>query len=434
MQTQQTEKIFFKYVLENPDYMRFVTERFFDSEEYKLLLPKVKEFNERYKQSPSRHQIFEIIKLDPIVSEKITEERIRIIYETDISSYDDQWMKESVEAWIEFKNLEMSIFDTVQYVKSTKVNTDNIKDVVNTVKSMMVERNSLDFSFDVGTDFFDTEHHTQEAGTYFSSGFPFIDQTLGGGLYRKALFVFAGPMKVGKSLWLCNLAAEAIRTGTNVIYYTLEMSEKKVLQRIGSNLLNIPVKDYFVMAQDRIALKNRMNSLELQNMQIPGKLVIKEFPTSQAAVQDLESHCAKTEEHFGCEFPLIIIDYINIMRNWRNPNSENTYLKIKQLSEDIRAWMVRKNKCGITGTQTNKNAFDSSDFNAGSVAESSGLGHTVDGMFGIIQDAIMYANQEYFLKCLLNRNDGNKNAKKRFTVNYNYMKVQEDFNAEIIQG
>ena len=34
----------------------------------------------------------------------------------------------------------------------------------------------------------------------------------------------------------------------------------------------------------------------------------------------------------GC----IVIDYINILSNFRNPNFENTYLKIKQIAEDLK--------------------------------------------------------------------------------------------------
>ena len=34
---------------------------------------------------------------------------------------------------------------------------------------------------------------------------------------------------------------------------------------------------------------------------------------------------------------MVYIDYLNLMKNWRNPNSENTYLKVKQLAEDVKA-------------------------------------------------------------------------------------------------
>jgi hypothetical protein len=35
------------------------------------------------------------------------------------------------------------------------------------------------------------------------------------------------------------------------------------------------------------------------------------------------------------------------MKNWRNPNTENSYSKIKQLAEDLRAMATRNNWVGV---------------------------------------------------------------------------------------
>ena len=122
------------------------------------------------------------------------------------------------------------------------------------------------------------------------------------------------------------------------------------------------------------------------------------------------------------------MDYINIMKNWRNANSENTYMKIKQIAEDLRGMAMNNNWSIVTATQTKQGDFDASDLSINSAAESSGLVATVDGMFGIIQDPIMYANKEYKLKILANRDDGYKNAYKVFSVDYRYMRISEDVN------
>ena len=66
------------------------------------------------------------------------------------------------------------------------------------------------------------------------------------------------------------------------------------------------------------------------------------------------------------------------------------------------------------------------------IAESSGLGHTVDWMGGIIQDEMMYANREYLLQTMLNRGEGYKNSRKRFLIDYNYMRITEDIASQII--
>jgi hypothetical protein len=121
----------------------------------------------------------------------------------------------------------------------------------------------------------------------------------------------------------------------------------------------------------------------------------------------------------------VVIDYINILKNWRNPNSENTYMKIKQIAEDLRGIAMANEWAILTATQTKQGDFDSTDLTITSAAESSGLVATVDGLFGIIQDPIMYANREYKLKIIANRDDGYKNSHKIFNVDYNYMRITE---------
>lgn len=67
-----------------------------------------------------------------------------------------------------------------------------------------------------------------------------------------------------------------------------------------------------------------------------------------------------------------------------------------------------------------------------SIAESSGLGHTVDWMGGIIQDELMYAEREYMLQTMLNRSEGYKNSRKKFNIDYSHMRITEDMSTEIL--
>lgn len=235
-----------------------------------------------------------------------------------------------------------------------------------------------------------------------------------------------GMPKVGKSLWLGNLAAQAVKAGHNVAVISLEMNDRKYVKRLGANLLGIPVGEYGNTAEDEQKMKKKISSLTYSNLTVPGKLFVKEFPTSQASALDVERYLRKVEEQNSIKFKVVVIDYINIMKNWRNPNSENTYMKIKQLAEDIRGVAMSNGWAILTATQTKQSDFDSTDLSISSAAESSGLVATVDGLFGIIQDPIMYANKEYKLKLVANRDDGYKNAYKMFNVDYTYMRINEN--------
>ena len=314
----------------------------------------------------------------------------------------------------------------MKYIQSTPVDSESIRGVIDNFKKIILERNNIDFSFDEGLDFFNPTNHKQLSSRTFSSGYPYIDTVLGGGFSAKSLYVFMGMPKVGKSLWMGNLAVQAMKKGHNVAIISLEMGDRKYVKRLGSNILNIPISEYNTIADNEETMKKKLANVSYDIYSVPGQFLVKEFPTSQASVNDIENYLKKVEENRGIKFKIVVIDYINIMKNWRNPNSENTYMKIKQIAEDLRGIAVRNEWSIITATQTKQGDFDASDLSINSAAESSGLVATVDGMFGIIQDPIMYSNGEYKLKLLANRDDGYKNAYKIFNVDYRYMRIIED--------
>ena len=127
----------------------------------------------------------------------------------------------------------------------------------------------------------------------------------------------------------------------------------------------------------------------------------------------------------GVKLKSIIIDYINILNNHRNPNSENTYMKVKQIAEDLRAMAVRNVWVIITATQIYRGVYDSTELNMTHIAESAGLSHTADMIYGIIQDTGMHMQNEYFLKLLKVRNGTGKNSRCLYKIDYNYMRLTE---------
>ena len=425
------EKIFYHYALENLEFLNVVKSRFFDSPDIKKLYEISIEFYERYNKKPTRQQVRELVKSKGL-HEELSEQKVDLIYEVNMNEYDTEWLRESAEAWVEYKNLDTSVHDLISYLKTTKIGVENVKDVVQNAKALINDRNNIQFGFDEGLDFFNPDSHVQPTSDTFSTGYPYMDLVLGGGFYTKALFCFIGEMKIGKSIWLANIAANSVRLGYNTAVLSLEMRDRKLVKRLGANLLNINMKEYANAAQDVSGMKRKISTVGHDTLQTPGQLFVKEFPTSSAGVPDIERWLQKMEEIKGMKFKVIVLDYINILKNWRNPNSENMYMKIKQIAEDLRAMAMRNEWAIITATQVNRSGFGSTDLNATNISESAALGHTVDAMFGIIQDEIMHANREYILKLIANRDDGYKNSRKKFLINYDYMRIIEDGDSQII--
>lgn len=431
MQSTHLEKIFYHYIDLRPEIEPSVLARFYDNPEIRLAHEIRAEFRKKYSTAPTSSQMKQICKLKGI-QDQLSDQKIEALYEVNMGEYDPEWLDTTAESWIEYKTLDTSVIDLVSYLKTTKITAENVKDVVQTAKSLITERNNVDFKFDEGSDFFDPTSHKQSILEKFSTGYPYLDTVLGGGYSPKTMIAFAGIPKVGKSLWLCNLACAGVRAGYNVAYISLEMAEAKIIKRLACNLLNIPSREYDHVSGDASFLKKKFGNIDTDGMTIPGALRVKEFPTSTASVVDLETWLKRMEEKNKMKFKMIAVDYIGIMRNWRNPNTENSYMKIKQIAEDLRAMAMRNNWCVVTASQFNRGAYNTNDVILEQIAESAALIHTVDGLFGIIQDEMMLMSSEYYLKTLANREEGYKNSKKKFNVSYDYMRITEDTNSEIV--
>jgi hypothetical protein len=431
MVSTHLEKLFYHYLMERKELANIVKPRFFESEDIKKLYDVSTEFIAKYSAAPTKNQLVELCKTRGL-QDDLPESKIELLFDVNLREYDEEWLRESSEAWIEYKNLDISVYDLIAYLKTTNINAENVKEVVQTAKSLINDRNNIQFGFDEGLDFFNPDSHLQPSSDTFSSGYPYIDLCLGGGFYSKALFCFIGEMKIGKSIWLANMAANSVKMGYNTAVISLEMRDRKVIKRLGANLLGITMREYGNTADDSVGMKKKLTGVGYDSLQVPGKLFVKEFPTSAAGVPDIEMWLKKMEEMKGIKFKVVVLDYVNILKNWRNPNTENTYMKIKQIAEDLRAMAMRNDWAIVTATQVNRSGFGSSDLNATNISESSALGHTVDAMFGIIQDEMMHANREYILKLIANRDDGYKNSRRKFLINYDLMRIVEDPDSQII--
>jgi replicative DNA helicase len=416
------EKIFFLYFLKNPQLLRKVNVGFFESSEIDFLANVSKKFQEKFGDSPGIDQLKLLVQKSERSDFDL--DLINIVFDADVNQYDEEWLKRTSQAWITWKNFDKQLIKTIEFVKLQSVSPDNVEKVVQQAIGMISERGLVTFDTNNGLDFFNPEDHIAPSFSKIVSGKDFVDRVTGGGYDIKSLVVYAGEQNIGKSIWLANDAVNAVRMGHNCAFISAEMAAYKVVKRIGSNLLSVPMREYDSKSKNRDFMKLRLEKVS-RGVLPPGKLFVKEFPTSQASVLDVESYLRTLEETTGNKLKVIVIDYINILANYRNPNSENTYLKIKQIAEDLRAMAVRNDWLIITATQINRSAWDSTEVTMQNIAESAGLAHTADMMYAIIQDSEMHAKREYFLKILKIRDGEGKGTKCRFEIDYDFMRLTE---------
>lgn len=435
MQAYDLEKNFFHLIVNTPEYLEKTKYNFFDNSDISLLFRFAQSFKLKYPDNAlTKDQLWYLIKKKN-VQEQLTENKLNIIWEAKSNVIDLDWYKKTLEAWISVKSIEYGISTASEFFRSQNINEENAQQVCNDTLRIINDNGLVSFYTEEYLDMFNPSHHSYDDNAIRKKmGVEFFDKVTGGGITPGEVWLGIGEANVGKSIWLCNIAKWYMDNGSNVVYVSAEMGKHKVLRRIGSNMFGIENKEYFIKMSDKEFAKNKIKEykqrvgglFEISNEKKIGELFIEEFPTSQLTIPQLQSYIVdKIEKKRKIKIDVVIIDYINLLSNYRNPNSENTYMKIKQLAEDMRG-MARRHEWGIhTATQLKRDAYNSTDFNLEDAAESAALGHTVDFAYGIIQDTLMHSNRKYKIKVLKNRDEGYKYSSQTFDINYDIMRLEQ---------
>ena len=170
-----------------------------------------------------------------------------------------------------------------------------------------------------------------------------ITELLMGGLGRGDLGVIFGGPGSGKSWFLVNLGAAAVKAGYTVAHYTLELSDIYTGKRYDSVFSGIEFKD----------IHNHRSKVEQIIDTLPGKLIVKEFPMGKTTVSAVESHIRKCSD-LGHKPDLIIIDYIDLLKSKRKgaevkDEIDDVYTAVKGMARELNTpvWSVSQvNRAG----------------------------------------------------------------------------------------
>jgi len=210
------------------------------------------------------------------------------------------------------------------------------------------------------------------------STWPWLDEALNGGFIEngRALYVFAGETNIGKSIFLGNIATNICNQGKNVLLISLEMSEMLYARRICTNVTKIPIND---LALNLHTLRAAINE---HKDETKGRLLIKEFPPSTITPNQLKGFVKKIIDS-GIKIDAIVLDYLNLLHS---PTGTNSYERVKNVTEQMRAMSYVFNCPVISATQLNRGGFSVANPDLATISESVGLAATADVIVSIYQN------------------------------------------------
>jgi replicative DNA helicase len=416
-----SESIILSALYSNEDYVRrtlpYLEKDYFTSEPNKVIFELIRSHVEKYNTTPTKDSL--MISLDDVsLSENNFKEShalIESLKETDEKQTD--WQVDHTEKWCQ----ERALYNAV--MKSISILNDH-EDQKGDLPKLLQDALAVSFDTHIGHDFVDDFETRFEFYNRVEEKIPFhlelFNEITKGGLSNKTLNVALAGTGVGKSLFMCDLAANHYMMGKNVLYITLEMSEEKIAERIDANLLNISIADVASISKSSFEKK-----IEKIKNKTTGKLIIKEYPTAVANANHFRH--LLNELHLKKNFTpdVIFIDYLNICSSARIRYGAgiNSYTLVKSIAEELRGLAVENDVPIISATQTTRSGYSNTDVDLTDTSESFGLPATADLMFALISTEELEDMNQILVKQLKNRyNDINNH--KRFVVGIDRPKMR----------
>lgn len=407
----------------NETYMRkvfpFLKQEYFSELNTKTVYKHISEFINTYNALPSRDALQIAFHNDKDIPEDTFSEVMAIV---------DSFEKEET-------NLDWVVAETEKYCKDravynaivTSISILDGRDKIHSkdgIPTLLQEALGVCFDTSVGHDYIDDALDRYEFYNKIEDRIPFdlhhFNLITKDGLPRKTLNVALAGTGVGKSLFMCHVAASCLQQNKNVLYITLEMAEERIAERIDANLMDTPIDELKDIPKQ--TFENRVKKILTKTQ---GKLIIKEYPTASAHVGHFKALLNELSLKRNFKPDIIFIDYLNICSSARfKPSSNvNSYTMVKAIAEELRGLAVEYNLPIVSATQTTRGGYGNTDVELTDTSESFGLPATADFMFALISTEELEKMGQLMVKQLKNRyND--PSAYKRFLIGVDRAKMR----------
>lgn len=414
-------KNIFKSEKFNTNILPYLKEEYFTELADKTLFNHVAQYIDKYNTPPTLEAVVIQINSDKTINEIQHGEVIELLEEiskdNENTPYD--WLYDNTEKFCK----ERAIYNAISASIGIADGTDK-KLSASAIPALLEAALAVSFDTDTGHDYLEDfaaryeKYHTKEDKVPFKSSI--MNYVTNGGLTTPSLTAYLAPSGVGKSMVMCSDAADYLEMGLNVVYFTMEMPEHKIAERIDANLLDVDITNLFSL--NRNEFNNRIDRIKKKTI---GKLLIKQYGTGEGNAALFDKFLIDAKQKKGFVPDVIIVDYLGICCSSKVKlgSSVNSYTLLKCVAEEVRALCQKWNACGITATQTNKSGYNNSDIDVTSTAESMGILHTLDLYFALTVDEGMEELGEIMITQLKNRYGSMAFRRFRMKMERNRMRI-----------
>ena len=423
LQNQTIERTTLSQLVYNEEYARkvlpFLKGDYFADKTERTVFEEIQKFVEKYNSVPTQTSLEIEVSDRGDLNESDYKKVIEVIKTLESTEVDYDWLVDTTEKFCKDKAVYNAIVDGIKIIEGK----DNKRDA-GAIPSLLTDALAVGFDNHIGHDYvldsdsrFEFYHRVEEKIPF---DLDFFNRITKGGLPPKTLNIALAGTGVGKSLFMCHMAANCLSQGKNVLYITLEMAEERIAERIDANLMNISMEDLYSLPKQMFDDK-----IDAIRKKTTGKLIIKEYPTASAHSSHFRGLLKELAIKKTFKPDILFIDYLNICASsrFKGATNVNSYMYIKSIAEELRGLAVETNLPIMSATQTTRSGFVSSDIGLEDTSESFGLPATADLMFALISNEELEGLNQIAVKQLKNRyNDPTVN--KRFVIGIDRAKMR----------
>jgi len=418
------EQTILRNLLTDENYMRkvlpFIKPDYFEGV-YRILFKEAGKFVGKYNKLPTSESfIIELDQSDRLTGEQYSLANDIIPHLFSREEIDENWLLDTTEKWCQDRAIYNAIMESITIIDGKH---DSL--TKNALPDLLQKALGVGFDTNIGHDYIENVeeryefYHTEEDRIPFD--LQYFNKITKGGVPNKTLNIALAGTGVGKSLFMCHVAASALVEGKNVLYITMEMAEERIAERIDANLLNIPIDQLSNVSKTDFTQK-------VANLakKTTGKLIVKEYPTGSAHSGHFRALLNELKLKKQFEPDIIFIDYLNICSSSRMKGmggAINSYTYVKAIAEELRGLAVEFDVPVFSATQTTRSGFSNSDVGLEDTSESFGLPATADLMFALVSTEELEKQGQIMVKQLKNRyND--PTLHKRFVLGVDRSKMR----------
>ena len=420
---QTIERTSLTQLVTNEQYARkvlpFMKADYFSDKTERTVFEEITKFVDKYNKIPTQTSLEIEVQNRKDLNEEEYKKVVAVIQTLSSTDVDFDWLVDTTEKFCKDRAVYNAIVEGISIIDGK--DKDRGPD---SIPSILTDALAVAFDSRVGHDYLlDSEsrfdyYHTVEEKIPFD--LEFFNKITKGGLPPKTLNIALAGTGVGKSLFMCHVAANCLSQGKNVLYITLEMAEERIAERIDANLMNISMEDLHDLPKQMFD-----NKIAKIIKSTSGTLIVKEYPTASAHSAHFRGLIKELAIKKSFKPDIIFIDYLNICASsrFKGASNVNSYMYIKSIAEELRGLAVETNVPIMSATQTTRSGFVSTDIGLEDTSESFGLPATADLMFALISNEELDDLNQIAVKQLKNRyNDPTMN--KRFVIGIDRAKMR----------